>query len=74
MSVEQQNPDGSWGPARAAPYPWDPRPTWKKLLELPFRMAGIITYDPMVDIPIEEVVEFKKTNFLSGLKKEDRDF
>jgi hypothetical protein len=34
----------------------DLRPLWKKILEVPFRLVGIIRYDPLTEIPAEEMV------------------
>lgn len=46
--IHQQMPDGRWRPATPLPYYVDPRGFWRKLFEIPFRLLGIMTYDPMV--------------------------
>lgn len=56
---QQQNDDGSWLPAKPIGYFWDSRPFWKKLLEFPFRLFGIIRYCPLIEIPYEEM-DFQK--------------
>lgn len=56
MDVIKQNPDGSWSEARPMGYFADLRPLWKKILEVPFRLVGIIRYDPLTEIPAEEMV------------------
>jgi hypothetical protein len=55
----QQNEDGSWGPAKAIGYFWDSRPIWLKLLEFPFRLFGLIRYDPLREVPYDEL-DFSK--------------
>jgi hypothetical protein len=52
---QQENPDGSWSPARPVGYHWDARPFWLKLLEFPLRLIGVIRYDPLREVPPDEM-------------------
>ena len=35
---------------------WDPRPTWKKVLEFPLRKCYLINYNPYIWVPQEELI------------------
>lgn len=54
--VMQQNEDGSWSPAKPVGYFWDCRPFWLKLLEFPLRLIGLVSYDPLREVPPDEMV------------------
>lgn len=56
MPEIQQNKDGSWSKARPYGYFADLRPRWRKLVEFPFRLLGIVRYNPLIEIPVEEMV------------------
>ena len=53
--VLQRNEDGSWSPARPIGYFWDSRPLWLKLIEFPLRLIGIVKYDPLIEVPTDEM-------------------
>ena len=55
MKVEVQNYDGSWSPVQPVGYFWDPRSIWLKAIELPFRAIGLIRYDPLIEVPYDEM-------------------
>ncbi len=38
----------SWVPITSEPYYCDPRSTLRKLIEFPFRLIGLIQYNPLV--------------------------
>ncbi len=56
--VYQKNEDGSWSPAKPIGYFLDARPFWLKVIEFPFRLIGLIRYDPLVEIPYDEWCEW----------------
>ena len=53
--VMQQNNDGSWSPARPIGYFWDSRPLWLKIIEFPWRLIGVVRYDPLIEVPVDEM-------------------
>jgi len=54
MTTRQQNENGDWVNAKPIPYYKDLRSRRRKLLEFPFRLLGIIRYDPMTAVPYAE--------------------
>lgn len=60
MKCSSQNKNREGEPAREIGYFADLRPFWKKLIEFPFRLMGIIRYDPLTEIPMCEMVFNKK--------------
>ena len=52
----KKNADGSWSEARAMGYFADLRPFWKKVLEVPLRLIGVVRSSPLTEIPVEEMV------------------
>ena len=48
MSASEREPDGEWRQPAPLPYYVDPRSFWRKLVEFPLRLAGYVTYDPLV--------------------------
>ena len=63
--VTQQNEDGPWSPAKPIGYFWDSRPFWLKLIEFPLRLFGLIRYDPLIEVPVEEM------DWTKGKRKRD---